>query len=57
MNAKHGQFQFDPPPNIPGGTMIIEDADWYECSKCGEAILPIKLCRQLDEIETERERQ
>ena len=36
MEPKRGTFRFDPPPNIPGGTIESENAEWRECTECGE---------------------
>ena len=39
MTERTGTFHFDPPPNIPGGTIEIENATWRECDACGEQII------------------
>ncbi len=49
LEKRRGDFRFDPPPNIPGGTMIIPDAEWRECSACGGRILPASLSKVLDD--------
>lgn len=54
MISKSGTFRFDPPPNIPGGTIVIPDATWEECSKCGECIIPPSLWKRLEEVRYER---
>jgi putative zinc finger/helix-turn-helix YgiT family protein len=51
LQIMHGEFHFEPPPNIPGGTMVIPDATWEHCSACGEDIL----CHELDQA-LDRER-
>ncbi|MBN1588019.1 MAG: type II toxin-antitoxin system MqsA family antitoxin [Pirellulales bacterium] len=38
-----GEFRMDPPPNIPGGVIIIPDASWLHCRSCGEDILSHEL--------------
>jgi YgiT-type zinc finger domain-containing protein len=50
---KQGDFHMDVPPNIPGGSLIIANAEWQHCDSCGEDILSKKLeqainrkCRQ-----------
>jgi YgiT-type zinc finger domain-containing protein len=48
MEEKRGEYRFDPPPNIAGGTIVITDATWRECSKCGEALLGYELSKALD---------
>ncbi len=53
LERKQGEYGFDPPPNIPGGTILIQDAEWFACSSCGENILPDGLT-QLIEVEQRR---
>jgi putative zinc finger/helix-turn-helix YgiT family protein len=48
-----GEYQFEPPPNVPGGAMIIADVNWHACTSCGEEILPDEVTRL---IEAERNR-
>lgn len=48
MRTMHGEFRFDPPPNIPGGTMIITNATWQSCAACGESIIPHDLDQAID---------
>jgi len=48
MEPRTGEFRFDPPPNIPGGTMVIQGAAWEECLQCGEQLLPPELNNALD---------
>jgi len=43
LERRRGEFRFDPPENVPGGTMILSDATWEECSACGEQILSPEL--------------
>jgi putative zinc finger/helix-turn-helix YgiT family protein len=50
MQERHGNYRFDPPPNIPGGVMIISDATWVECGNCGEQLIPAALSRKLEEL-------
>ncbi|NLG42184.1 MAG: type II toxin-antitoxin system MqsA family antitoxin [Phycisphaerae bacterium] len=54
MEPKRGTFRFDPPPNIPGGTIEIENAEWRECTECGEQILGRELDRRLDDAARHR---
>ena len=49
LEDRRGEFRFDPPPNIPGGVIIIPDARWQECVACGEQILGLKLEASLEE--------
>jgi YgiT-type zinc finger domain-containing protein len=48
LNKLTGEFHFDPPENIPGGTMIIQDASWEECTDCGEMLLSPDLSNALE---------
>jgi len=48
LQQKRGEYRFEPPPNIPGGAIVIADATWEECGSCGEAILPYELSKALD---------
>lgn len=43
-----GEFRMDPPPNIPGGTIVVRDASWQHCESCGEDILPHELDTAID---------
>jgi HTH-type transcriptional regulator/antitoxin MqsA len=43
LERRRGEFRFDPPESVPGGTMILSDATWEECSACGEQILSPEL--------------
>ena len=49
LAPKTGEFRFEPPANIPGGTIIIADSNWEECEVCKEVILPPELIESLDE--------
>ncbi len=51
LTMHSSEFKFEPPPNIPGGTIVIPHAKWQECSTCGEKIIPVALG---DAIERER---
>jgi putative zinc finger/helix-turn-helix YgiT family protein len=48
IEEKHGEYRFDLPPNIPGGTIVVADAAWQECRQCGEAILSHELDKAID---------
>jgi putative transcriptional regulator len=50
MEERHGTYRFEPPPNIPGGTMVISGATWMECENCGQQMLPAALDRKLEEL-------
>ena len=43
-----GEFRFEPPPNIPGGTIVIPNASWRRCRACGEVIIPHELDQDID---------
>lgn len=49
MEWKCGTFCFDPPPNVYGYTIRIPNAQWRQCSSCGETIIDHELWRRLDE--------
>ena len=46
---KIGEFRFEPPSNIPGGTITIADSTWEECEVCQEVILPPELIEHLEQ--------
>ncbi len=54
MDRRHGDFSFDPPQNIPGGTIVIPDTTWEECANCGECVMPPELWKRLEEVRYER---
>ena len=45
----HGEFRFEPPPSIPGGTIVIPNARWRHCTGCGENIIPDELDKAIDQ--------
>jgi hypothetical protein len=45
MAKHHGTYRFKPPPNIPGGDIVIPKTWWLRCVDCGQEMLP----RDLDE--------
>jgi YgiT-type zinc finger domain-containing protein len=49
LREMHGDFHFEPPANIPSGTIVIHDATWRHCSACGENILPSELDKAIDQ--------
>lgn len=49
-----GDYRFDPPPNIPGGPLIVKDATWEECPSCGEVLLPPELSNELENLRYDR---
>ena len=46
--AKHGEYRMDLPPNIPGGFIIVPDANWLRCESCGEDVLSVELEQAID---------
>lgn len=54
LETRNGKFVFTPPPNIPGGNIVIDGAEWEECSSCGEQIFPPSLQNSLEEKRYER---
>ncbi|MGD0898450.1 MAG: type II TA system antitoxin MqsA family protein [Thermoguttaceae bacterium] len=55
LEEKHGEHRFAPPPNIPGGEIVIPDATWQACQQCGEEILPYALNKAIDLEATKRQ--
>lgn len=45
-----GEYRFVPPPNIPGGDIVIPNATWRECNECSEVMLPSDLCDSIDAV-------
>jgi len=43
LERRQGEFRFSPPPNVPGGEIVVPDAEWHECTSCGEQILGLEL--------------
>jgi len=54
LEERSGRFEFEPPANIPGGTIVIENAAWQECSQCGETLIPHALDQALDDVARKR---
>ncbi len=54
LSPRHGEFQFTPPDNIPGGVMVVPETDWLECSTCGERILSPELSHAIEALRYER---
>jgi len=48
LDNRRGKYSFDPPPNIPGGAIVIDNAQWEECTACGERIASIELEEALE---------
>jgi len=55
MEERHGTYRFEPPSNVPGGTMVITDATWLECENCGQQMIPAALNRKLEELSMTRQ--
>ena len=49
-----GTFKFDPPSNVPGGTIYIKNARWEECDNCGEIIIPHELDKAINKVAASR---
>ena len=54
LEIRTGDYKFDPPPNIPGGTIIIHSTSWEECTNCSEQIISLDLEQQLENVRRER---
>ncbi|MFM9963867.1 MAG: hypothetical protein ACKV2Q_21920 [Planctomycetaceae bacterium] len=55
LDEKCGTYRFDPPPNIPGGTMVISETTWEHCSSCGEDILSLALEAAINREQSRRQ--
>ncbi len=55
LQERHGTYRFEPPANIPGGTMVIPDATWLECENCGQQMLPAELEERLERLSIQRQ--
>jgi putative zinc finger/helix-turn-helix YgiT family protein len=53
LAERQGAYCFEPPAIIPGGVIVVADADWLHCDSCGEDILSANLEAS---IEVERRR-
>ena len=54
LHEMQGEFHFQPPPNIPGGEMIIPNSKWLACDNCKEELLPGELNMALEKLAEER---
>ena len=54
LEQKRGEYRFETPPNVPGGTMVIPDATWSACGSCGEELLPDELTKAIEEEQYRR---
>jgi putative zinc finger/helix-turn-helix YgiT family protein len=48
LETRVGKYAFVPPPNIPGGAIVIENTKWDECTACKEQILSLELDNALE---------
>lgn len=49
LTAMQGAYHFEPPAIIPGGTILVAEAEWLHCGYCGEDILSAALEASIDE--------
>ena len=49
LATRRGEFRFTPPANIPGGDIVVPEAEWEECASCGEQILGPELEEALED--------
>lgn len=54
FKKQQGSYSFEPPDNIPGGTITINDAEWFACDRCDEEIIPDTLSKALDAVRKQR---
>lgn len=55
MQERAGTYRFEPPDNIPGGTIAVPNATWLECENCGEQLLPAELDEKLQSLSIQRQ--
>lgn len=55
LREYRGDYYFDPPPNIPGGVIVVRDTTWEMCSVCREVILSLDLGDRLERERIRRE--
>jgi len=48
MQIKNGEYEFEPPAIVGCGMLVIQNAKWWECSSCGEQMIPDDLSVKLD---------
>lgn len=48
LEQRQGEFRFEPPETVPGGTIVVPGAMWEECGGCGERILSSALLRAIE---------
>jgi putative zinc finger/helix-turn-helix YgiT family protein len=46
---RQGEFRFEPPPNVPGGDILVSDAEWEECEECGERVIAHALDQAIEQ--------
>jgi len=49
LSERKGEFRFTPPINISKEDFVIPNSIWYECSFCGEQLIPFALSNTLQE--------
>lgn len=54
LQKQQGSYSFEPPVNIPGGIITVNDAEWFACDSCGEEIIPDTLSKSLDAVRNQR---
>jgi putative zinc finger/helix-turn-helix YgiT family protein len=55
IERKRGTYRFEPPANVPGGTIVVQDAEWEECENCGQQLLSPELTRRLQALSIQRQ--
>jgi predicted RNA-binding Zn-ribbon protein involved in translation (DUF1610 family) len=54
MEPKTGTYTFNPPPNVPGGPIVVENSGWQECPACGETIISAQLSKRIEAVAKSR---
>lgn len=48
LEMREGEYHFEPPENMPGGTVIVPNVAWRTCTACGESLLPRSITKALE---------
>ena len=48
LESRSGDYRFEPPADIVGEAIVIDNAEWFECHHCAEHILPHPLSQAIE---------
>lgn len=54
LQIHQGSYSFEPPENVPGGTITIDGTEWFGCDSCNEEIIPDALSKALGAVRYKR---